>query len=184
MRTTTVIFCASLLLLGTGPGGPSPAVAQGPYQLQTSVIGAAGYPGSGSGKATNGTLGQSTPIGIGSRANRILYAGFWYYRHYVLSDIPETTPLVNELYGNYPNPFNPATTIRFSVAEQSPVSLKIYDIAGRRVATLVQESLPPGQHSAVWRGRSDSGRPLASGLYLYRLEIGNYMSVKKMLLLK
>jgi Secretion system C-terminal sorting domain len=84
------------------------------------------------------------------------------------------------LYQNYPNPFNPTTIIKFDIPQASRVSLIIYNILGAKVATLVNnESLSAGLHSATFDGRS-----LASGTYIYRLQAGNYVQIKKMLLLK
>lgn len=84
-----------------------------------------------------------------------------------------------ELSQNYPNPFNPATSIRFNLSEAGNVSLKVYDVLGREVATLVNGAMSQGAHSV-----SFNGSDLASGLYIYKLEAGNTTAVKKMMLLK
>jgi len=88
------------------------------------------------------------------------------------------------LRGNYPNPFNPTTTIRFSIPNDSRVNLSIYNIRGQRVTTLVNENLGRGYHTAVWNGQDSNNRQVSSGVYFYRLSTGNWSSVKKMLLLK
>jgi len=88
------------------------------------------------------------------------------------------------LAGNYPNPFNPVTTVRFSLAEQSKVTVDVYNVLGQRVARLVNESLAAGEHSAVWHGVDDTGRNVGSGIYFCRMTAGRYTSVKKMILLK
>ncbi|MBN2172329.1 MAG: right-handed parallel beta-helix repeat-containing protein [Candidatus Krumholzibacteriota bacterium] len=94
-------------------------------------------------------------------------------------------PAVVTLNANYPNPFNPDTEIRFGLPEAAPVTLRIYDVAGRLTATLLaEEPLPAGWHTAVWRGRDDAGRPQASGVYLSRLEAGGKTLTRKMTLLK
>ncbi|MBN2172458.1 MAG: right-handed parallel beta-helix repeat-containing protein [Candidatus Krumholzibacteriota bacterium] len=94
-------------------------------------------------------------------------------------------PAVVTLNANYPNPFNPDTEIRFGLPEAAPVTLRIYDVAGRLTATLLaEELLPAGWHTAVWRGRDDAGRPQASGIYLSRLEAGGASLTRKMTLLK
>lgn len=80
---------------------------------------------------------------------------------------------------NYPNPFNPATTISFSLPLESIVSLKVYNIIGREVATLVSEEMPAGNYSRTWNA---NGWP--SGVYFYRIEAGTYHDTKKLLLLK
>jgi len=149
-------------------------------------MGAAGYPGTSPQFATNGTLAQSTPIGIGTRADKKLHAGFWYAFRSLIGptgvDAPE--PLVNRLFQNYPNPFNPATNISFTVAEENPVSLNVYNLLGARVCSLIHEWKLPGSYRVVWDGRDDTGKSVASGVYFYRLDIGDFRSVKKMLILK
>ncbi|MBW7995620.1 MAG: T9SS type A sorting domain-containing protein [Candidatus Glassbacteria bacterium] len=87
---------------------------------------------------------------------------------------------------NSPNPFNPATTISYSVPEGRSVdiSLKVYDIRGRLVTTLVSEVKNAGTYTVFWEGASDSGRKLASGVYFYRLQAGEFMQTRKMVLLK
>ncbi len=84
----------------------------------------------------------------------------------------------------YPNPFNPATTIRFSIAAEMPVRLEIYGMDGRRVAVLVDGTLDAGPHETVWLGRDDSGRQVASGVYFSKLLAGSQSVVQKMTLMK
>jgi YD repeat-containing protein len=88
------------------------------------------------------------------------------------------------LYPNYPNPFNPETTIRYDLPVRAEVRLTIYDLLGRTVRTLVAQTQSAGAHSAVWDGRDDAGRQLASGVYVYRLEAGAFKQSAKMLLMK
>lgn len=80
---------------------------------------------------------------------------------------------------NYPNPFNPATHLRFTIAHLRFVSLKIYDVLGREVVTLVHETMKPGTYSVEWNASR-----FASGVYFYQLRAGNFVSAKKMVLLK
>lgn len=88
------------------------------------------------------------------------------------------------LYDAMPNPFNPATGIFFELTEASHARLRVYDIAGRLVRTLVDEQRGPGVHRASWDGRDAAGRDAAAGVYLYRLEAGSFEAVKRMTLLK
>jgi hypothetical protein len=83
-----------------------------------------------------------------------------------------------------PNPFNPSTTIKFSIPADLPVQLEIYGMDGRRVAVLVDENLALGTHEAVWLGRDDSGRQVASGVYFSRLQAGPHSQVMKLTLMK
>lgn len=88
------------------------------------------------------------------------------------------------LFQNTPNPFNPSTTIAFSLAEESDVVLDVFDVAGRRVRCLVSKKLGAGSHRVVWNGRSDSGEKVASGVYFYKLRAGKNDTNKRMVLLK
>ncbi len=89
------------------------------------------------------------------------------------------------LYPNYPNPFNSATTIRYQVQATTEVTLKIYDLLAREVATLVNEKKPAGTYTVWWDGTADSGQPLASGVYFYRLRVGgDFVQTHKLLLLR
>ncbi len=93
-------------------------------------------------------------------------------------------PAEFDLKANYPNPFNPSTTINFDVPEASDVRLEVFDMMGRRVATLVNGQLGAGRYEAIWDARSDAGAPVASGVYLYRLQAGSFESVKRMVFMK
>lgn len=92
---------------------------------------------------------------------------------------------------NYPNPFNPSTNLGFRIPRQNWggmdlefVSLDIFDVTGKKIATLVQKELPPGEYMVQWDGRDNTGQQAASGIYLYRLQVGNRVQTKKMVLLK
>jgi hypothetical protein len=92
---------------------------------------------------------------------------------------------VNSLSQNRPNPFNPTTTIDYTVREQGLVRLQIYNVAGQLVRTLVDEVRSPGDvHTATWDGRSNAGQTVSSGVYFYKLVTGDFVQTKKMVLLK
>jgi hypothetical protein len=88
------------------------------------------------------------------------------------------------LHKNYPNPFNPTTTINYSLKENVKVSLKIYNIKGQLVKTLVNDIKPAGEHSIIWDGRDYNGNRVSSGIYFYKLKAGDFQKVRKMILLK
>lgn len=94
------------------------------------------------------------------------------------------SPPVTALKGNYPNPFNPATTIEFAIAEETFVKLRIYNIIGQEIVTLIDDRLPPGNHYAIWNGKDKNGNSVSSGAYLYRLLTGNHNQVGKMIMIK
>ncbi len=85
---------------------------------------------------------------------------------------------------NYPNPFNPTTTISFSIPEENHVALSIYNIKGQKVSTLINEQMQKGEHSVLWSGVDALNKPVSSGIYLYKIKVGNQESIKRMLLLK
>jgi hypothetical protein len=88
------------------------------------------------------------------------------------------------LHQNSPNPFNPVTTIAYDIPELTYVEIAIYDLLGRKVRTLVSKEISPGFHSAVWNGKDDRGRLIASGLFIVRMTSSSFMDVRKMLMLK
>ena len=86
---------------------------------------------------------------------------------------------------NYPNPFNPTTTISFSVIQNSDfVNLEVYNVKGQKVKTLINEEMQKGKHTAIWSGLDSNNKAVSSGIYLYKIEAGNREAVKRMLLLK
>ena len=89
-----------------------------------------------------------------------------------------------KLSANYPNPFNPNTTISFSLPHQEQVELAIFAVDGSRVATLVSETMGAGDHQVVWTGRNELGAAVASGAYFYRLTAGNFTQTRQMTLIK
>jgi FlgD Ig-like domain len=153
---------------------------------ESGVLSAAGAPASSRNFRGNGTLGQSTPIGVNQHPDRTLSAGFWYgwWRLSDPSDVPIPRDLVNLLMQNHPNPFNPQTTIRFVVAQRSPVDLELFDLRGRLIKVLIRGSQPAGNYQVFWDGTDSADRPVPSGTYFYRLRIGDFTATKKMLLLK
>jgi hypothetical protein len=88
------------------------------------------------------------------------------------------------LHQNSPNPFNPVTTIAYDIPEPTYVEIVIYDLLGGKVRTLVSKEMSPGFHSAVWNGKDDKGRLVASGMFIVRMTSNSFMNVRKMLMLK
>ena len=93
-------------------------------------------------------------------------------------------PADYSLSQNYPNPFNPETEIRFSIPEENEVSIVIYDIIGKEVNRIVHSFMKPGIHKVVWDGTSSTGAQVGSGIYFYRIDAGNYINQKKMMLIR
>jgi hypothetical protein len=88
------------------------------------------------------------------------------------------------LQPNFPNPFNPSTTIRYQLAGDGPVRLEVFDILGQKVRTLVADLQTAGFHRVVWDSRDDAQRQVAAGVYFSRLQAGEFTQVRKLLLLK
>ena len=93
-------------------------------------------------------------------------------------------PLEFALYQNYPNPFNPQTTVDYTVGKRGRVTLEIFDILGRRIRTLVDETQSPGKYSVLWDGLNDSGQPVAAGVYFSRLTASEFKGSKKLVLIR
>jgi len=85
---------------------------------------------------------------------------------------------------NYPNPFNPITEIGFSLPKMSKVNLTVYNVLGQEVITLIESSMPSGNHTVIWDGRNDLGSSVGSGIYFYRLKADDFEAKRKMILLK
>jgi len=93
-------------------------------------------------------------------------------------------PFANALHTNYPNPFNPTTSISFDVKERGVVSIDIFNVKGQKVRTLLNGVLDSGRHNIVWNGEDENQRNVGSGVYFYRMQTGEFTAIRKMLLLK
>jgi hypothetical protein len=85
---------------------------------------------------------------------------------------------------NYPNPFNPTTLINYSIPNNAFVVLKIYDMLGREIKTLVNNQMSAGKYSVAWKGEDNNGNKVTSGIYIYRITAGNFSAARKMVVLK
>ncbi len=102
----------------------------------------------------------------------------------ITKDKNKKSPNKFTLFQNHPNPFNLSTIIRYEVSKSCKVKLKIYNILGQLVKTLVNEEKLPGEYKVIWNGKNKNGRYVPSGVYIYRLEAGRYIGFKKMVLMK
>lgn len=148
----------------------APALAEVPPPVVTS--------GGGSASGTNVRVYTS----IGQPMASEMGIGIWYVVSAMndgpVSDVPAMAP-VNKLGQNAPNPFNPSTTIAFSLAESGKVRLGLYNLKGAMVAELLDREMPAGEHSLVFRPTR-----LPSGVYFYRLETGSFSQTRRLMLLK
>ncbi|MBV6420612.1 MAG: hypothetical protein DAHOPDDO_01869 [Ignavibacteriaceae bacterium] len=140
-------------------------------------------------------FGTTTEVQHYSFVDEKLQSGNYQYRlkqvdfdgSFTYSDIIEVevlSPNVFSLEQNYPNPYNPSTTIRYEIPEQSFVTIKVYDVLGNEIATLVNEEKPAGSYEVEFNIYSDEGQNLVSGVYFYKLQVGNFIQTKKMVLTK
>ena len=102
----------------------------------------------------------------------------------VIIDTNLTTPLNFSLHQNFPNPFNPVTSLRYDLPEEGIVNITIYDMMGRIVKTLVNSAQTAGYKSTQWNATNDRNESVSAGLYLYTIQIGEFRQTKKMVLLK
>ncbi len=116
------------------------------------------------------------------------YLGNWNRSGNIYQATPNEDPgspaLSTELFANYPNPFNPSTTIRYSLKENCPVQLDIYNQKGQLVRSLVKQTQASGTHSVAFDGKDDNGRSISSGVYFYKMQAGKFNSTRKMVLMK
>jgi len=114
-----------------------------------------------------------------------IFHGFGQFTGGLLSiDEGSTLPAEFSLHPNFPNPFNPATRIIYDLAEASDVRLEIYDLMGRNIKTLVNQTQGKGRHFISWNGDDHTGNQVGAGVYLYRLHAGNKIFTRKMILMK
>ncbi len=171
----------ALVLAGVAVAGMS-LTAHSQIVLQSSVIGSGGGPMSNGTMTMNGTIGQAI-IGPVNSTGVFVGQGFWYSAN-PTSDVKPShqvgTAAGFELAQNYPNPFNPSTTIQFSVPERTKVTLRVMNLLGEEVARVIdQEEKEAGTWSVDFNATD-----LPSGTYVYRLEAGNLIKTKKMVLMK
>jgi hypothetical protein len=162
-----MIFCTSV-------------IAQ--IKLSNNVVGSGGAIISNSNHILSLTIAQ--PI-IGNTSNTLNTSniGFWYQHARTITDVEDRwmfeIPKQFELHQNYPNPFNPTTVIRYGIPKESNVKLVVYNILGEVVKTLVENKQKAGSYEVNFNASN-----LATGIYIYRIQAGSFVDVKKMILIK
>ena len=151
------------------------------YKVSSSVLGNGGAIASGDGNRVAGTVGQPL-IGSAQNESNRTQIGFWYQAGSIFTGVektPDVSPTEFLLEQNYPNPFNPTTTIAFAIPKEAHVMLRIFDMLGRRVFTLVDDTLQRGAYRVVFDAAG-----LPSGIYFYRIEAAGFTCMRKLTLLK
>ena len=110
--------------------------------------------------------------------------GEFVFQNNTLSVENDITPLSFRLHQNYPNPFNPVTTVRYELPEDSYTDITVYDMLGNMVNNLVSINQSSGYKSIQWNATNNQGEPVSAGVYLYKIQAGNFVDTKKMILLK
>ena len=95
-----------------------------------------------------------------------------------------TIPDLYQLHQNYPNPFNPVTTLRYDLPENALVNITIYDLMGHNIRSLVNSRQTAGHHSIQWDATNNLGEPVSAGMYIYRIHAGDFVGMKKLILMK
>ena len=131
------------------------------------------------------TLAENSPC-IGTGENGVNMGAFGVGCEPIILTVSNDAilPISFALHQNYPNPFNPVTTLRYNLPENSLVNITIYDMLGRQVKTLINQIQDVGYRSVIWDATNDYGKPVSAGIYLYQIQAGEYISTKKMVLLK
>jgi len=129
------------------------------------------------------TLAQNSPC-IGTGENGANMGAFGIGCEAILSIDKDAIPLQYTLHQNYPNPFNPITTLRYDLPEQATVNIIIYDMLGRQVRTLLNQTQDAGFKLVIWNATNDHGKPVSAGVYLYKIQAGEFVQTRKMVLLK
>jgi hypothetical protein len=124
-------------------------------------------------------------LGGRTQDNIIYFDNISFYSNSVgIDNRNETFPQGFALEQNFPNPFNPVTTLRYDLPENSYVNVTVYDMLGRQVRTLVNTTQDAGFRSVIWNATNDYGKPVSAGVYLYQIQAGEFVQTKKMVLLK
>ena len=102
------------------------------------------------------------------------------------SEVLDIRPIPTEfaLHNNFPNPFNPVTTINYDLPKEGKVSLIVYDLMGREVTRLTDNFMPAGYHTVRWNARNQYGMEVSAGVYFYHIQAGEFVKTQKMILLK
>ena len=155
-------------------------------KINRSIIGSSAVENASSSFQMKGTLGQAA-VGVSTNNETTIASGYWGWiskQTNLSTEKKELIPSVFKIQPAYPNPFNPTTTLRYDLPQDSHVLITIYDIRGRKVKTLINENQNAGYRITQWNATNDFGQPISAGMYIYAIQAGDFRTVKKMILLK
>lgn len=159
------------------------------YDLGNDVLEDGGRKMSSSGYVVRGSFGQPT-IGRIEGGGYKAIIGFWHPPYAPGPGVEEEmlvlgpVPIVFSLSQNYPNPVARLTTIQYGLPKETLVDLRVFNVAGQQVRTLINEKQEPGYYKVTWDLRGVSGEHLPNGVYFYRIKAGDFIRTKKMVILK
>ena len=173
------VFMILILFIGSGS---TQAQSSAHYSLKNAAVDIGGGTAGSAGYRVNGAAGQAGGIGAAAGGEAMECGGF-FADAFVLTGVEEKAPPEKPnrfaLHQNYPNPFNPVTTIQFEVEDPCRVTLAVYDMLGRQSSLLIDETYQPGAYKATFEA---SGIP--SGVYFYRIRMGAFQAIRKMVVLE
>lgn len=181
LRDALATAAVAALAMACIPAGP----ARAQYAMQRFTVDGGGGTSTGGTYALSGTVGQPD-AGTLTGGSYVLAGGFWFGGTAISSVQPPAAPAIlqTRLDPVSPNPCRGSTTVSFSLATPQVVRAEIFDVRGTRVRTILSGPRPAGVYRAVWNGADDSGKQLASGIYLLRFGIGNEEKLQKIALLR
>ncbi len=157
--------------------------AMAAIELTNSTLDGGGFVSQGPSLQVTGTIAQPD-VGVASGGTLELRGGFWATPQSVTAVEPTVPSLVYRMGDPSPNPFNPKTRVRFELAQPGPTTVRVYNVAGRLVRELINQTLPAGPHDFEWDGRDNRGQSIASGSYHIQMRSGNFAAVRKATLVK
>jgi len=158
------------------------------YTVEKSVFDESGSFSRSIGYTVVDATGQSSPLDICASTNYSESSGFWGRGGTMPTAVGESNeeiiPATFHLFQNFPNPFNPETKIRFALTQSSHVVINIYNTLGQQIVTLVDAQYAAGFHNVRWDGKNRNGTQVSSGVYLYRIQAGEFSQLRKMILIR
>jgi hypothetical protein len=138
----------------------------------------------------SGATVAQTAIGSLTSTNFLAYMGFWYpgiltgITEDKTSEIINTNQLVTKLYNATPNPFRAQTAIRYSLSNESKVTISVYNITGSLIRNIINSKVRPGIYNIIWNGRNERGEQVSTGVYFCKMQTSNYSATRKILLVE
>ena len=181
MRISSIAILSCFIISFTL--GETNAQSSTNYRIKQSVVAQGGAATHSTRYKVNDVIGQSSPVGSVASTNFIVSSGFLKGVIVTMVAVDDTSksaiPRTFTLWQNYPNPFNPTTTIRYTLPKSSSVTLTLYNLIGQKIVVLANETQPAGEYEVQWNAGM-----LPSGVYVCRIQAGEFVATRKLILLK